>query len=204
MDFLRLDKQKDFQSWFSEIALQLFCDYELVVNKAVYDLSEIEFYYHSDKHKDPYVHKDNMQMTNGQWYFHGSGIDITFGEEKRKIYGGILIRGIKKTKPVKQFFSGPLIVAKEIFQQFGSVEFGNNKFGLRKKEESRDTSEDFAQSTRINLPHKEEIEFRNKLYRFITYVQPEHHFNEKTIVAKNMKSANPQVDLIKKFGYKII
>ncbi len=203
MDFLKINKHRDFQSWFKEIALKLFREYELVVNNAVYDFSEVEFYYHSNNHKDPYVHKDNMQLTNGQWYFHGSGIDITFGE-KRDIYGGILIRGIKKIKPSTKFYSGPLVVAKEIFQQLGSIEFGDHKIGLRKKEVARVITNDFGQSTRINLPNKKENDFRNKKYRFITYIHVEHPFKEKTVVAKNLKLANPQIDIIEKFGYKII
>jgi len=203
MNFLKNNHHQIFQSWFKEIALKLFREYELVVNNAVYGFSEIEFYYHSNNHEDPYVHKDNMQLTNGQWYFHGSGIDITFGE-KTETYGGILIRGIKRVKPSAQFYSGPLVVAKEIFQQLGNVEFGDHKIGLRKKKVTRDITNDFAQSTRINLPHKEENKFRNELYRFITYIQTEHQFKEKTIVAKNLKSANPQIDIIEKFGYKIV
>ena len=203
MNFLKNNHHQIFQSWFKEIALKLFREYELVVNNAVYGFSEIEFYYHSNNHEDPYVHKDNMQLTNGQWYFHGSGIDITFGE-KSETFGGILIRGIKRIKPSSQFYSGPLVVAKEIFQQLGDVEFGNHKIGLRKKKESRDINNDFAQSTRINLPKNKENDFRNEFYRFITYIQSEHHFKEKTVVAKNLKSANPQIDIIEKFGYKII
>ncbi len=77
-------------------------------NESEFQINEIEFYYYSEVHPDPYIHKHQNQLNMGSWYFHEVGQDITFGDGKN--YGGILIRGIRDTRtsedadgPVKTF-----------------------------------------------------------------------------------------------------
>lgn len=90
-------------SAFADIAARLLGEIELVVAGSPHRLREIEFYYQSDDHPDPFAHCDPLQKTTGRWYFHresggyrgGSfkGLDISFGPEG--VFGGILIRTIE-------------------------------------------------------------------------------------------------------------
>lgn len=191
---------------FNEIAKELFFEYSLIVNEQVYQLVEVEFYYQSSQHDDPFVHCDEMQKTNGQWYFHGSGIDITIGDGKN--YGGILIRGIARIEEGKLIFiCGPLNVAKEIFSQLGSAKFQKLVFGMEKLQKpiSFDPN-DFIASSRINLPqNKSENRYFNANYRFVTHLNQEHHFAEKTKVAQQLFKWIKDVELVNnKFGYNIV
>ena len=198
---------ENIEEQFRKIAEELFFEYQLNVNHQVYKLVEIEFYYNSNKHDDPFVHCDKMQKTNGQWYFHGSGIDITFGDNEKN-YGGILIRGVAKNiNEHDEYISGPLNVAKEIFSQLGSVELHNVNFGLEKlqKVHSPD-SNDFIASSRVNLPeNKSESKYFNANYRFITHINSKHRFAEKTKVAQQLLKQLGKAEVVNsKFGYNIV
>lgn len=70
-------------------------------------------------HQDTFIHGDDLQRQNGQWYFHryGSnsykggtykGLDISFGKGA-KAHGGILIRSLISLSPppVNDFIEGP-------------------------------------------------------------------------------------------------
>ena len=62
-----------------------------------------------------------MQLENGKFYLHSSGVDITFGDGVN--YGGILLRSVikmydgtdDKSGFFKEQFDGPQIVATELF-----------------------------------------------------------------------------------------
>lgn len=67
-------------------------------------------------------------MTTGEWYFHGSGLDITFGSDNE--YGGILIQAIREIEPSQHFISGPLNVVTTIFENLGSIDVNSTKFWI--------------------------------------------------------------------------
>lgn len=211
MQFLNvIVDSKKAESVFEGIAQKLFFEYELVVGESKYDFCEIEFYYYATGHEDLYVHKNERQLSSGEWYFHGSGIDITFGKEP-DTYGGILIRGLKKQGEKDTFISGPLNVAKEIFKQFGSIENHVISIGIKERDQKRSTNnkkgiEDFAASTRINLPKKNnDGGFIESKYRFLTHINSKHRFVEKEIVAENMRKTGKEIDTINDlFDYKIL
>lgn len=87
-------------AWFQDIAALLLNRAALLVDGAPHRLREIEFYYNSEAHADPFAHGAEQQKTVGRWYFHreggeyrgGSfkGLDISFGPEG--VVGGVLIR----------------------------------------------------------------------------------------------------------------
>ena len=113
---------------FKRIAKSLFNDYKINVNDHWYRLLEIEFYYNNNSNfKDPYIHFNDLQKEQGCWYFHRSGIDITFGN--MDIYGGILIRRIAKVSKEagaeKSFIEfevdGPIKVKQELTKHFNGV-----------------------------------------------------------------------------------
>ena len=98
-DFLEL-KGQDWDSEFKRIAGILFNNYKISANKQEYDIVDIEFYYDSP---EPELHSDNFiytktirNLTTGNWFFHLSGVDLTFGIGEKNIRGGILIRAIRK------------------------------------------------------------------------------------------------------------
>jgi len=88
---------------FTEIASQLLNGTRLLVCGQPHRLVELEFYYYSEAHPDPFAHRHPLQLTCGRWYFHrqrdnyrgGSfkGLDLTFGENTA--FGGILIRSLE-------------------------------------------------------------------------------------------------------------
>jgi 3-methyladenine DNA glycosylase Mpg len=98
-----LRKRGSLDTWFTRIAEQLLNSSRLVVGRQPYRLVEIEFYYWSKAHPDPFTHRNPIQFDIGHWYFHrthgvyrgGSfkGLDLTFGQGDAS--GGILIRGIQ-------------------------------------------------------------------------------------------------------------
>jgi hypothetical protein len=92
-----------FDNWFDRIAERLLNGCRLIVGRQPHRLVEIEFYYWSDTHPDPFTHRDPIQFNIGRWYFHrtrgtyrsGSfkGLDLTFGEGQAS--GGVLFRGME-------------------------------------------------------------------------------------------------------------
>jgi hypothetical protein len=201
-----INPNEDIGEQIQGIARELFSKYELIVNDISFDLCELEFYYSAKGlHEDPYTHNDKLQLTNGQWYFHGSGIDLTIGDEKEN-FGGILLRGIHN-QTRGDFISGPLKVAKELFQHFGSFSLKEIQFGLSIRKQCRNLADvDFASSTRINLPKREDLEnYKDKKYRFITHIGPKHSFPEKQKVANCMKDAGIPSGIINRtFEYSVI
>lgn len=64
------------------------CKYETVE----YEIVEVEFYLFTPEHQDVITYP--RKLPAGQWFFHPSGVDLTF-ESNDKHFGGILIRGIR-------------------------------------------------------------------------------------------------------------
>ena len=87
-----LSNPKQIASRFEKVADDLLKKCILTFDDRIYLLTEIEFYYYSDIHPDPHVHRHPNQLKTGLWYFHKVGQDLTFGSEGS--YGGILIRGV--------------------------------------------------------------------------------------------------------------
>lgn len=86
---------------FERIADLLLNQYVLKVGEKSYRICSIEFYYKQAQHLDKAAHAHQRQLSCGEWYFHGSGLDITFGNESE--FGGILIQSIKELEGDKQF-----------------------------------------------------------------------------------------------------
>jgi hypothetical protein len=131
MTFLEINNsnRETVEQSFYTIAKRLFHDYQLVINdEHYYRLIDIEFYYYAPgRFEDVYAHKHDAQLGKGKWYFHGSGIDITFGDGE--CHGGILIRGIASIrgegspdrKGIYKQIHGPLNVKTEIFSNMRSA-----------------------------------------------------------------------------------
>jgi hypothetical protein len=122
-----LRKRAPLDAWFTRIAEQLLNGSQLVVARQPYRLVEIEFYYWSKAHPDPFTHRDPIQFHIGHWYFHrthgvyrgGSfkGLDLTFGH--RDASGGILIRGIET--PDGKRIDGPSLCMDHLLDATGAA-----------------------------------------------------------------------------------
>ena len=83
---------------------------EILMNKCViskrgvdYEIIEIEFYLYTSNHQDVITYP--RVIDHGQWFFHISGVDLSFKSNESQ-FGGILIRGLRKMDDNSQIF-GP-------------------------------------------------------------------------------------------------
>jgi len=161
---------KTIMASFSNIAENLMFDYIIMVNDQFsYRLVEAEFYLYCSVHKDPYPHNENRQLEMGQWYFHDSGIDITFGSNGD--YGGILIRSIQRVSGGK-YFNGPWVVRRELLSYLTKA--ANGKLSLKVIPDSKnelDPTATISKSVRIGInPVKDKTEdkkYYTATYRFV-------------------------------------
>lgn len=108
-----LDAPGAAEAWFTAIAMRLLGACRLQIGGAPHRLVEIEFYFDSQEHPDPFTHRHPEQATSGRWYFHrigasyrgGSfkGLDLTLGDGVA--HGGILIRSLET--PSRRVVVGP-------------------------------------------------------------------------------------------------
>ena len=102
---------------FQKIAELLFQEYCIKKGNDQYKFLEIEFYYYTKGFEDIITYP--RTVSSGKWFFHDSGVDITFDSkcidtdcscDKRKpnedYFGGILIRSLLKND--KELITGPL------------------------------------------------------------------------------------------------
>jgi hypothetical protein len=170
-------------SSFQAIAEGLMNGYYLRVRDKYYRIIDCEFYYYSKNHADPYVHGHQRQKESlGEWYFHGSGLDITLSNGDN--YGGILIRGLvrvtnRMSDPLRtDAIDGPLNVCTEIFKQIGQVNISTLEFGLEKVPFDQQFPTKVYSCERVGLNSKDD-EYFSQPYRFITYLGFPHKNIEK-------------------------
>jgi hypothetical protein len=114
-DFAR-PSDLQWEQWFSRLAGRLLNQTHLIIAGEPHRLVDIEIYYQSSEHPDPFAHADPIQAETGRWYFHRShdvyrggsfkGVDITFGSDLAR--AGILIRGIVSSQG--KVVDGPSLV----------------------------------------------------------------------------------------------
>lgn len=204
MNFIEItaSNRKSVEASFNRIAERLFCNYQLVVNdRHYYRLIDIEFYYYAPGiFEDVYAHKHDAQLSNGKWYFHGSGIDITFGNGE--CHGGILIRGIASVRGegkadhmglFKQIH-GPLNVKTELFSSMhGAFEKKANYLYLTDVSQERMGAnmilpQHIIRTNRIGLNKSKDAadqSFYNGKYRYVTF--PHLKLKNKTQIARDMQ-----------------
>ena len=122
---------------FDKLAIHILRKVKLVTPNEQFYLRDIElFYYNETDHPDPYVHQDPRQLEFGEWYFHSftdaksfiasqwNGVDITFGNKSKKIYGGILIQKLQNIK-TGELIDGVNATVKRIIQNLSNDELTN-------------------------------------------------------------------------------
>ncbi len=128
---LLYNEEKVFEE-FRDFAESLMNSFQIEKGDNHYWMTEIEFYIYSDKHKDIITYPRNCKA--GMWFFHASGVDISFESkvtkehpethiqkpylDKTAVFGGILIREIVPVDDPKRKIFGPIKVCDELFDQF--------------------------------------------------------------------------------------
>ena len=120
----------DYDNYFAEIAQELMCNYIITTDKAEYDIIDIEFYLYTPKHQDVITYP--REMDEGRWFFHQSGVDITFRSTK-SVFGGILIRGLRKNN--NEYIGGPQKCVNELWHDFDA--FSSNGYPILKYSPSK-------------------------------------------------------------------
>lgn len=174
---------------FERIAKELMNEWSLACGKNLYRIAEVEFYLRTinkedNWHHDSYVHGHDLQKTSHRWYFHGAGIDLTFGQED--FYGGILIRALCNIEN-GEYHYGPLKLLVELFGQFPEVYGTNHTFGLIPAEKDQFKREDPIAAPRVGLNPKTDIDMFEKNYRFL--IMPKKQHADKTKIAEAMKGS---------------
>ncbi|MBC9909554.1 hypothetical protein [Chitinophaga varians] len=176
---------------FRNIAGMLMNDHLLRVGENFYRVVDCEFYYCSDTHNDPYAYAhEHPRSSNGEWYFHGSGMDITLATDQS--FGGILIRGIAPVADTRHLpsragaIAGPLKVCTEIFKQFGSIMreeplyFGLVDISTIPAYNNISNARLFAvPRVGLNLAKDAEEIFHGRPYRFLSFLYLPHKESEK-------------------------
>lgn len=112
---------------FDAIATKLFNEYRIKKGNNIYNFLEIEFYYYEENHKDVITYK--REIEGGHWFFHASGLDISFKSSYKdrdlinSFYGGILIRSLLKVNEIDKIYeiiTGPQKCCWELFDSFNA------------------------------------------------------------------------------------
>lgn len=187
---LKIDSQ-NLENNFERIASEIMNDWILQIENSLFRITEIEFYFKSDKHNDDYTHGHELQKKIGRWYFHGSGIDITFGNDN--YYGGILIRAIYNLGTNKYIY-GPIKVVTELLSTLQNINYSTFSFGLKPDKEKIITREKPIAALRVGLNSVNNPTMHNKFYRFL--VMPKMQHAEKTKIVEAMKQQGyPDIDI---------
>jgi len=150
-------------------------------NDKTFRICEIEMYYCGKDHMDEYTHCNAMQLENGKFYAHkfGSGtykvgtykcMDIVYGNKKKNIYFGILIRSIEDIE-TGEFYCGPCVSVNKLLGFYEVKEFKDffedydidEEFTLEEVDDLK--HEDIYIGPRVGLGDKYP-EFKNKEYRY--------------------------------------
>ena len=126
-------KDGNVEGYFKDLADTLFQNTQIRKGDKYYRFTNIEFYLYNDRHRDIITYP--RISDGGEWFFHASGVDITFkssvemGGKKPLLtedacFGGILIRGIAPADKVdkKHEIDGPIKVCDELFDKFNAFD----------------------------------------------------------------------------------
>ena len=127
---------EDIDYFLTEIAATL--QHRIVVRteSKTFRITELEFYYHSRSHPDPYVHKGVEQRKHLHWYFNqASSLDLTLGDQETNSFGGIGLRGLELQDSTQtsyntdaadalKYVSGPQLALRALISSWGSAMLG--------------------------------------------------------------------------------
>lgn len=200
--------------WAEKIPRVLMENFVLCIRGEDYTFAELELYYFSENHQDPYVHKRKLQTEKHAWYFHKKndegkynggtfkGLDMTFGKilENKEYFLGVLIRSVQKNG---ELIEGPCNCVNKILEicECDSIEklseklnkkiFKKNDFMYVKR--SQNTEKNVYTSTRVGLSDIDPI-FKEKLYRYV-FLPNKFRKNKKEIANSLMKQGEKHIKI---------
>lgn len=113
-ELLETIPKEDYYDYFGKIAKILMNQCYIQKGDTEYQIIEIEFYLYTPTHTDVITYPREIEA--GRWFFHQSGVDLTF-KSNRYEFGGILIRGLKNLKNGKMIL-GPLNCVNVLWDEF--------------------------------------------------------------------------------------
>lgn len=120
-------EENDATKCFKAKAKELFEHCYFQQGEVVFSFLEIEFYYHSEKHKDdkkdgtPFVYSRKKGARPAQFFIHSSGLDLCFSSEDG--FGGILIRSLLRIDNNQMsVVTGPWDCMDALFDYTGGVD----------------------------------------------------------------------------------
>lgn len=189
LDLSRLNKV-EIEKRFEEIAKLLLQEYQIKKGVNLYDFLQIEFYYYTKGHEDVITYPRTIEA--GKWYFHPSGVDLTFlskctnhdflesDEVGSDYFGGILIKAIKKNG--KHIIEGPQKTSWELFDCFDAFEMKREEFPLivSKTKEEKEIKRKRRKIT-FNKNNETDIlkakkRFDKGYFKFIDFLESEYQF----------------------------
>ncbi len=117
----------DLNKYFSETADFLMNNYVISKGGMEYEIVEIEFYLFTPLHPDVITYP--RDCVAGQWFFHQSGVDLTFATTDKQ-FGGILIRGLRETKGERKQVFGPQNCVDLLWDKFNAFEASATKIPI--------------------------------------------------------------------------
>lgn len=116
----------DFFVLFQEIANLLMNKCVISKGEAKYEIVEIEFYLFTSDHQDVITYP--RKLSSCQWFFHQSGVDLTF-ESNTEHFGGILIRGLRDIE-TRQLTFGPQKCVDLLWDKFNAFKIQENEYPI--------------------------------------------------------------------------
>jgi hypothetical protein len=158
---------------FDEIAKVLFQACHIQKGVDTYDFLEIEFYYYTEEHKDVITYP--RTSGGGKWFFHRSGVDITFESRHEKSYGGVLIRSLLKNG--KDVIAGPLKCKWNLFDTIDAFGAAGEDIPLIKEKKEFEAKRIFKTRRWITYDKdKAAKRFGNDYVFFEQYLAPPYRF----------------------------
>lgn len=114
-----LHDKKDILTEFEEAAKLLMNLCSIQKGEKEYEIVDIEFYMYNCQHPDVITYPRIMEM--GRWFFHPSGVDLTFHSAPDR-FGGILIRGIRNVNDDNDQILGPQKCVDALWDNFNAFD----------------------------------------------------------------------------------
>ena len=188
---------------FNQIAIAVLRQCKIVTPKNTFNIREFEIYFYDEYlHPDPYADRDKRQLTFGEWNFqyftdletflksNENGIEITFGNEEKEIYGGLLLKTIENIKTGKLIVNKNNVV-RELIENIGkdnvhNIAFGRGQFAFDQQQALHLEVSNANFSKSIFKKQREGLEFRdqekaNQFYK-ASYCYFNHDLNTTSII----------------------
>lgn len=173
--------ENDYYKFFEDTAKLLMNKFVIRTAKTDYEIIDVEFYlFDKDNHRDIITYPRIMDA--GRWFFHDSGVDLTFASRHNR-FGGILIRAIRTTDG-KKVIIGPHNCVYELWHDFDAFALQSSEYPVLIPV---DTTNDCMPDSYIRKITVKESEYHAKVLYWI---------DKNSKRAKDQAGDNPEYGLI--------